>query len=377
MPLTVDTIRLMGSVQGLILSIVIFSNRKYKSNLYLSIFILLLSIHTVLISFYNPSMLNKYPWILICFDFLPFLYGPLIYFYITSWLFKNYKISIKNILHFLPALVDIIFYGLLSFIAGYEYIKLSIHEYFFSGPQIYVLIFEWGKIASGITYSILAVRLLIRHKSIIQRRFKAREHRFWLISLIWSFAFCWCIVLVSNYIHYINDFKAEFLPVLHSFQIGSFLIFFYLVTFFNMRYPVILNPKELREQIKGRLNLSDNQIARLRAALEIQINDKYYIDEEVSLKKLSSIMGIHPNILSFLINEEYGKNFTEFTNFLRLEYFLELFTHMDKTMNSILTLAYKAGFPSKSTFNRVFKINTGVSPTEYKKNSPISHTKAI
>lgn len=364
---TVDTIRFLGAVQGLILSIIIFSNRKYKSNLYLSIFLFLLSIHTVLISFYSQSMLIKYPWILIAFDFLPFLYGPLIYFYIKSWLFKNYKISKKTVFHFLPALIEICFYSLLFVIKGADYIKVSLQDYFLNGPQVYVLIFEWGKVFSGIIYSIIAGMLLIRQKSIIQRRFKAQEHRIWLMSLIFSFAFCWLFVLVSNYIHFKNDFRAELLPVLHGFQIGSFLIFFYLITFFSMRYPVILNPKELREQIKERLNLSDNQIVRLKANIEVQIIDKYYIDEEVSLKKLSGIIDVHPNILSFLINEEYGKNFTDFTNSLRLEYFLELFKNMDKSVDSIITLAYKAGFSSKSTFNRFFKAKTGVSPSEYRK----------
>ena len=36
-----------------------------------------------------------------------------------------------------------------------------------------------------------------------------------------------------------------------------------------------------------------------------------------------------------------------------------------KCERSILEIAFDAGFPSKSTFNRVFKEETGMTPTAY------------
>jgi YesN/AraC family two-component response regulator len=80
---------------------------------------------------------------------------------------------------------------------------------------------------------------------------------------------------------------------------------------------------------------------------------------------LADELQIHPNYLSQSINEQEGKNFYDFINYLRVEEFKRISTLPENKKYTIQTLASDAGFNSKSSFNRYFKKVTGLSPSEF------------
>ena len=99
-----------------------------------------------------------------------------------------------------------------------------------------------------------------------------------------------------------------------------------------------------------------------------------YLDEEepflipnLSLRNLAEQVEIHPNKLSWLLNEKLGKNFNEFINFYRIEYFKKLAQNPENSHISLIGLAYESGFNSKTVFNTYFKKETGMTPKEYLK----------
>jgi AraC-like DNA-binding protein len=67
-----------------------------------------------------------------------------------------------------------------------------------------------------------------------------------------------------------------------------------------------------------------------------------------------------------VLNETAGTNFYDFINSYRLERVTEYLKDPKKRDQSILEIAFGAGFNSKSTFNTVFKRKTGMTPTEYR-----------
>lgn len=99
-----------------------------------------------------------------------------------------------------------------------------------------------------------------------------------------------------------------------------------------------------------------------------------YIKEEqpflipnLTLRSLAKQVQIHPNRLSWVLNEEIGKNLNEFINYYRVEYFKELAKNPDNSHISLLGLAFESGFNSKTVFNTYFKKETGKTPKEYLK----------
>lgn len=112
----------------------------------------------------------------------------------------------------------------------------------------------------------------------------------------------------------------------------------------------------------------DSQIDYFSEALESVMNeDKLFIDSELSLKQLAAQISLHPNKLSWLLNNHFGKNFNDFINAYRLEYFKEIAIKQENKNITLLGLAYDSGFNSKTVFNTFFKKDTGLTPRQWVK----------
>lgn len=95
--------------------------------------------------------------------------------------------------------------------------------------------------------------------------------------------------------------------------------------------------------------------------------DKVFLESTLPLKKLASLIELHPNKLSWLINECFDKNYNDFINSYRLAYFKQI-ALLPKNKNiTLLGLAYDSGFNSKTVFNTYFKKETGLTPKAWLK----------
>jgi len=94
---------------------------------------------------------------------------------------------------------------------------------------------------------------------------------------------------------------------------------------------------------------------------------KPYLDESLTLTKLVEQIGVPRNQLSAVINNKFESNFYTFVNKYRVEEVKQLIADPKNKDFTILSLAYQAGFPSKSSFHDVFKKFTGMTPSEYQR----------
>jgi len=94
---------------------------------------------------------------------------------------------------------------------------------------------------------------------------------------------------------------------------------------------------------------------------------KPYLNPDLSLRSLASEIEIHPNQLSWLLNNSFGKNFNEFINQYRVETFKNLAKNPDNANITVIGLAYDSGFNSKTVFNAYFKKETGLTPRQFLK----------
>lgn len=85
------------------------------------------------------------------------------------------------------------------------------------------------------------------------------------------------------------------------------------------------------------------------------------------MRSLAGQIDMHPNQLSWLINESMGKNFNEFINHYRVEAFKTFSIDPKNAHLTLIGLAYDSSFNSKTVFNACFKKETGVTPKEFLK----------
>jgi len=91
-----------------------------------------------------------------------------------------------------------------------------------------------------------------------------------------------------------------------------------------------------------------------------------YRQAKYSLRQLAGEMGLSDQMVSWSINKGGEQSFSDYINALRIEE--AKLALLDKfNNNSILEIAFEAGFSSKSTFNAVFKQSLGVTPSQYRK----------
>ena len=97
--------------------------------------------------------------------------------------------------------------------------------------------------------------------------------------------------------------------------------------------------------------------------------EKPFLNPDITLRTLAHLVNIHPNQLSWLINHQFNKNFKEFINSYRVDYFKSLVKDSVLKDESVyLTgLAYESGFNSRTAFNSFFKKHTNITPSQYLK----------
>ncbi len=92
-----------------------------------------------------------------------------------------------------------------------------------------------------------------------------------------------------------------------------------------------------------------------------------YLEPELTLDELATQLSVKPKILSQVINELLQQNFFEFINHYRIEEAKRLLTNPKDKKITVLEVMYEVGFNSKSSFNTIFKKNTGLTPGGFKK----------
>ena len=95
----------------------------------------------------------------------------------------------------------------------------------------------------------------------------------------------------------------------------------------------------------------------------IMVDQKPYLDPNLTLNALAQNLGIPAHHLSQIINQFEGQNFNDFVNKYRVEEFIDRASQVSYL--SFLGIALDSGFNSKSTFNTVFKKHKGQTPSQY------------
>jgi AraC-like DNA-binding protein len=109
--------------------------------------------------------------------------------------------------------------------------------------------------------------------------------------------------------------------------------------------------------------------AALLAALRKLIDHgKVYREPDLSIASLSQKLDMPEYRLRHLINHQLGhRNFSAFVNGYRLAEAEAALSDPAQADVPVLTIALDAGFGSIGPFNRAFKAQTGVTPTEYRR----------
>lgn len=118
-------------------------------------------------------------------------------------------------------------------------------------------------------------------------------------------------------------------------------------------------------------NLGDKERERILANLADLSGDPELIcSPGCSIGKLAETIGCNTKYLSQIINDEYKCNFNTFINEIRIkEASRRIMDGGEWDKLTMEAIANSVGFKSRSTFTQFFKQFTGMTPTEFKRQS--------
>lgn len=152
-------------------------------------------------------------------------------------------------------------------------------------------------------------------------------------------------------------------------------ILFFVYKFYKRKKTVVASSyvrKEKTELLKDMpfLPTMVNQLdARTEVLLkrldEIMDKEEPYLNKRFSKTQLAGMMRITEPQLSQLLKEHHGKGYTDYINYYRVAYFKKLIEKENFKDFTLLSIGIECGFNSKTSFYRVFKSFTGLTPSEY------------
>ena len=107
------------------------------------------------------------------------------------------------------------------------------------------------------------------------------------------------------------------------------------------------------------------QVAALERAMTV---DRIYRQDGLAIAQLAERLGMPEYRLRRLINQALGyRNFNSFLNFYRIADAKAALADPAQAEVPVLTIALDAGFSSLGPFNRAFKAETGMTPSEFRR----------
>ena len=92
-----------------------------------------------------------------------------------------------------------------------------------------------------------------------------------------------------------------------------------------------------------------------------------HLSEELTLKSLANIAGLSPNYFSHIFKQLNGISLWEYINAKRIEKAIYLIRSGEHRL-TVLDIAMECGFNNTVNFNKTFKKQTGVTPSELRRN---------
>jgi AraC-like DNA-binding protein len=310
------------------------------------------------------------------------LYGPLLFLYIQSFKVNKPLKHIRFLYHGIPFIIAII-------------ASVFLHEVIITKYLIII-----SSLLSGTIYTVLSIIFLRKHKKAIQDQYSYIEkiNLNWLNSFVKIIALIWIGVLIlvplTRFINLNIDLNWFFIsiPVLISY-LGYHGIKQQIILLQSITIPQAdntnseistnnnhysseqiddskSNPDSISQQNKSyqKSTLDDKMMEMIHSRLiKAMEENQIFLRPALSLQELAEHINIQNHHITQTLNTYSGKNFYDFVNHYRVDEFKRQIEKKGSEQYSLLGIALDCGFNSKSSFNRIFKKQTGLSPTEYLK----------
>lgn len=304
---------------------------------------------------------------------------PLLYLYVLSVIYSDFKLQKKHLLHTLPWVIDIIFLTPHFFAVDFDNKWAFLNENNVEKkPEIwasYILVH-----IQLVVYFIMCFMAIKKYKLLLLENYSNASlfNYKWLFQIILLFAIEALIATFKNVFLFANLDMALFITqiTVSIFALG-FMTWIVLKALHSPELfrGININLQLVKELISKDDNLSEiirntNNESELDEIIMLKkhmVNEEPFLDASLTIEDLSKQMDFETKDLSILINHHLNQHFFDFVNGYRIRKAMDILKNPEKKDFTILEILYEVGFNSKSSFNTAFKKYTKLTPTQFKK----------
>ena len=365
MPQTQNLLLLIGCFQGILLFVLLVSNKRVNHASKLLGLQCLFIATTLALPIIVAAGDSYFSWLIGFLLFLPACYGALMYLYCRTAITDS-PLKYGDILHFMPLAVcyllnyDILF----SPERALSFVRMSETPLF--RHQLTKAIF-YGQ---SIVYAGLLIRMVSRYQTKARQTLSSYNPD--IFKWLWSLT-SFTVSIWSLKILFVLNSWAPFFNMLADCLLVV-TIYFVAITQWrnpNLFYIPQLTSTDAKPQAPSDKQASDGLLDEatretIFRTVKSQVKDQaLYRNSELTLAMLAGQVGVNVHHLSEALNQYGGKNFNLFINEYRVA---EVCQQLDqKSERKIIDIALDAGFSSKSSFNAIFKKVTGQAPSLYRR----------
>lgn len=131
-------------------------------------------------------------------------------------------------------------------------------------------------------------------------------------------------------------------------------------------FLVVTTPQAVAEpKADARIEPVDRHLA---SQLDQAMAEGIYREANLTIQALADRLNAPEHRLRKLINQQLGyRNFSSFLNSFRLRDAQEILASPERSRDQVLIIALDLGYGSIAPFNRAFKLETGMTPTEFRR----------
>lgn len=306
-----------------------------------------------------------------------FALGPLLYLYVKSVAYRDFRWRKSQLPHALPLIFYLISLAAVVVLSPGSLESIGeLRRSFFGSVGISV----FASIISAQLLCYLGASLLVlrSYRQRISNSYSSldRLNLSWLYLVIGGFGFIWLIGSI-NQMTAIGTRRGAPSVVL---SIKNMLISFGManvIMFKGLKQPEIFSGIEEKPKYE-KSQLTDEEADRLLVSLKNHMEtQKPHLVPGLSSIRLARGMAVPARAISQVINSRLGKNFVDFINSYRVEEAKRLLSESCANGKTILEIVYESGFNSKSVFNKAFKKHAGMPPNEFRRKAARRASSAI
>lgn len=346
-----------------------FNKRIHRAPRFLiATFIFLHSFFILHICINRSNYYFQYPHTYLMTTWASFLYGPLLYFYFKSTI-TRYKFKLRDVLHLVPTVI--------------LFLYLTFEVYLFTGDSKIQLMLsriqdglnpqDSGKLVLLVVLKIISLGVYGYFVGKIYRRGKKEK-------LVEAKNQIWHKNVFHIHILYVVTYTIYGIVIINGYTSGIFfdlsvaamaLMVLYVGYSANIQPDVFsgvysynnrLFPKYEKSGLTPSLSMELKE-----DLLHLFAHDKIYKENNINLDMVAKRLNTTRHNTSQIINEHFKVSFHEFVNMYRIKEAKQLLLDDSNRKLNIINVAYEVGYNNKVTFNKAFKKDTQLTPTQYQK----------